>query len=228
MILVPFKYLPEYMQNESVKKYYDILKRKKLSLVFKRIFDIVFSLLLIIILIPLFIIISIIIKMDSSGPVIFKQIRVTQYGKRFKIYKFRTMIVNAEKKGSAVTANNDKRITRVGKVIRKCRLDEIPQLFNIIKGDMTFVGTRPEVPKYVDMYTEEMYATLLLKAGVTSEASIMYKDEDKLLKDTVDVDKVYIEKVLPEKMKYNLKSIRKFSFLQDIETMIKTVFAVIR
>lgn len=227
MILVPFKYLPEYMQNESVKKYYDTLKRKKLSLVFKRIFDIVFSLLLIIILIPLFIIISIIIKMDSSGPVIFKQIRVTQYGKRFKIYKFRTMIVNAEKKGSAVTANNDKRITRVGKVIRKCRLDEIPQLFNIIKGDMTFVGTRPEVPKYVDMYTEEMYATLLLKAGVTSEASIMYKDEEKILKNARNIDKVYVEEVLPGKMKYNLNSLKKFRFSSDIYIMIKTIIAVI-
>lgn len=227
MIMCSFSSLPEYMQNESVKKYYNILNKKKISLFLKRIFDIVFSLLLIIILLPLFIIISLIIKIDSKGSIIFKQIRVTQYGRKFKIYKFRTMVANAESVGSQVTIDNDSRITRVGKIIRKCRLDEIPQLFNIIKGDMTFVGTRPEVPKYVDRYTDEMLATLLLKAGVTSEASIMYKDEDKLLKDAIDVDKVYIEEVLPQKMKYNLKSIKNFNFLGDIYIMIKTIIAVI-
>ena len=168
------------------------------------------------------------IKMDSQGPVIFKQVRITTYGRKFKIYKFRTMVNNADKMGTQVTTKGDVRVTRIGKFLRKCRLDELPQLINILKGDMTFVGTRPEVEKYVVHYTNEMKATLLLPAGVTSRTSIEYKDEKRLLENAENADEVYINQVLPEKMEYNLKSIKNFSIVEDIKTMFATVFAVIR
>ena len=228
MILKRWEDLPEFMKNKSVEKYYYILYRKRLSLIMKRIFDFVLAIITLIILLPLFIILSVAIKMDSRGPIMFRQIRVTQYGKKFKIFKFRTMVNNADKIGSQITTKNDARVTRVGRVLRKFRLDEIPQLFNIIVGDMSFVGTRPEVPKYVERYTDEMLATLLLPAGVTSEASIQYKDEELLLTNASDVDEVYINRVLPEKMKYNLKSMEYFSLLNDIKTMFKTVIVFVQ
>lgn len=218
--------LPLEMRKDEILSYYKILKKKQVSLFLKRIFDIIMSLILIIILFPLLIILAILIKRDSKGEIIYKSTRITQYNKEFKIYKFRTMVKDADKIGSQVTVGNDNRITKIGKTLRKYRLDEIPQLFNILKGDMSFVGTRPESPYYVKHYTNEMYATLLLKAGVTSETSIEYKDEANLLRDETDTDKIYIEKILPEKMKYNLKSVRDFSLAKDIKTMIKTVIAV--
>jgi len=214
------------MKNDSVKKYYDLLYKKRLSLFAKRIFDIVVAILTFIILSPLFIILSITIKIDSRGSVMFRQVRVTQYGKCFTIFKFRTMVDNAEKIGTQVTTENDSRVTKVGKVLRKYRLDEIPQLFNIILGDMSFTGTRPEVVKYVEKYTDVMMATLLLPAGVTSEASIRYKNEALLLANAADVDEIYVNKVLPEKMKYNLRSLSEFSFLGEIKTMVRTVLSV--
>lgn len=220
--------LPECMRNEAVRPYYQLLKKKKFSLFFKRLFDIFVSLLMLIILSPLFIIISLIIVIDSRGGVFYRQERVTRYGKVFRIFKFRTMVKNADKIGTQVTVSNDKRITKVGKILRKLRLDEIPQLLNIIAGDMSFVGTRPESVQYVNKYTPEMYATLLLPAGVTSEASIKYKDEAKLLDSADDADKVYIEQILPEKMKYNLEAIKKFNFIREIGIMVRTVFAVLR
>ncbi len=225
MILKKWEKLPVELQTEEVRKYYDILAKKKCSLFFKRVFDIVVSLLLLIILSPFFLILAIAIKIDSRGPVFYRQERVTQYGKHYRIFKFRTMRQNADK-GSQVTVKNDDRITRVGKFIRKCRLDEISQLLDVFRGTMTFVGTRPEVPKYVDKYTADMMATLLLPAGVTSETSILYKDEDELLDAAEDTDKVYVEEVLPVKMYYNLKSIEKFGFWRDIGVMFKTVFAM--
>ena len=220
--------LPEYMQTDAVRPYYDQLKKKEFSLFFKRIFDIVVSLVLIVLLSPLLLVLSILIVLDSKGGVFYRQERVTQYGRKFRIFKFRTMVANADKIGTQVTVSNDSRITRVGSVIRKYRLDEIPQLFNILLGDMSLVGTRPESTHYVKYYAPEMFATLLLPAGVTSEASIKYKDEAELLNKADDVDKVYIEKVLPGKMEYNLESISNFSFIKDIGTMFKTVVAVIR
>ena len=220
--------LPEYMQTDAVRPYYDQLKKKEFSLFLKRIFDIVVSLVLIVLLSPLLLVLSILIVLDSKGGVFYRQERVTQYGRKFRIFKFRTMVADADKIGTQVTVSNDSRITRVGSVIRKYRLDEIPQLFNILLGDMSLVGTRPESTHYVKHYAPEMFATLLLPAGVTSEASIKYKDEAELLNKADDVDKVYVEKVLPGKMKYNLESIREFSFIHDIKTMIKTVFVVIR
>lgn len=215
------------MQTEAVKPYYEILQKKQISLIFKRLFDIVVSLIMLLILSPVFLVLAIAIKLDSKGPVFYRQVRVTQYGKEFRIFKFRTMVNNADKIGSQVTVGGDSRITRVGKVIRECRLDEIGQLLNILGGSMTFVGTRPEVPKYVEKYTSEMWATLLLPAGVTSEASIRYKDEAALLDASEDVDATYIQDVLPGKMKYNLRSIQEYSFFKDIKTMFQTVFVVV-
>jgi lipopolysaccharide/colanic/teichoic acid biosynthesis glycosyltransferase len=226
MRLVKWEKLPQEMQTEEVRKYYDILRKKRFGLFFKRMFDIFVSFIMLLILSPVFIILAIAIKIDSRGPVFYRQLRVTQYGKRFRIFKFRTMVQNADK-GSQVTVNNDSRITRVGKLIRKCRLDEISQLIDVLRGTMTFVGTRPEAVKYVEHYTPEMMATLLLPAGITSEASIRYKDEDTLLDGAEDTDKVYIEQVLPEKMKINLWSVEKFNFWFDIGTMFRTVFAVL-
>lgn len=228
MILKKWDDLPQEMKNEEVKRYYDILRTKKASLVAKRIFDFIIAIIMLIVLLPAFILIAIAIKIDSEGPVMFRQVRITQYGKEFRIYKFRTMINNADKVGTQVTTKDDVRITRVGKLLRKFRLDEIPQLINIIIGDMAFVGTRPEVIKYVDKYTDEMMATLLLPAGVTSEASIQYKDEELLLATAKDADDTYVKEILPQKMKYNLISIEKYSFLKDIKTMFRTVGAVIR
>lgn len=220
--------LPEYMRTDEVRPYYDLLQKKKLSLFFKRVFDIVVSLIMIILCSPILLIISILIVKDSKGGVFYRQERVTQYGRVFRIFKFRTMVQNADQIGTQVTVSNDSRITKIGSKLRNCRLDELPQLFNIFLGDMTFVGTRPESVHYVKSYTNEMYATLLLPAGVTSEASIEYKDEADLLDQADDVDSVYINEVLPEKMKYNLNSIKEFNFFKEIATMFKTVFAVLR
>lgn len=227
MRMISWEKLPPQMQTEAVKPYYEILQKKQISLIFKRLFDIVVSIIMLLILSPVFLILAIAIKLDTEGPVFYRQVRVTQYGKEFRIFKFRTMVNNADKIGSQVTVGGDSRITRVGKVIRECRLDEIGQLLNILGGSMTFVGTRPEVPKYVEKYTSEMWATLLLPAGVTSEASIRYKDEAALLDAAEDVDATYIQDVLPGKMKYNLRSIQEYSFFKDIKTMFQTVFAVV-
>lgn len=219
--------LPAEMRTEEVRYYYDILCKKKFSLAMKRLFDVVVSSFMLVVLSPVFLILAIAIKIDSPGPVFYRQERVTTYGKRFRIHKFRTMVNNADIKGSLVTVKNDSRVTRVGSLIRKCRLDEISQLIDVFFGDMTFVGTRPEVVKYVEKYKPEYMATLLLPAGITSEASIRYKDEAELLEAADDVDRVYIEEVLPGKMKFNLQSIKEFSFWGDIATMFRTVFAVL-
>lgn len=228
MILKKWENIPENMKVPSVKEYYDLLYKKRFSLFFKRAFDIVMALIVIIVTFPVFIFIGIAIKFDSRGPILFRQVRVTQYGKQFKIFKFRTMVVNADKLGTQVTTKNDNRITRVGNLIRKIRLDEIPQVFNVLLGDMSFVGTRPEVVKYVEKYTDEMLATLLLPAGITSKASIQYKNEEKLLSNTNNADEVYINQVLPEKMNYNLQSIKEFSFWGELSVMLQTLIAVVK
>lgn len=227
MILKKYTNLPIEMQNSEVKKYYDMLSKKKVSLVLKRIFDIIASLILLILLSPIFLILTIWIKLDSEGPVFYRQERITTYGKKFRIFKFRTMIQDADKKGSLITIGEDPRITKIGSKIRKCRLDEIPQLLNILKGDMSFVGTRPEVSMYVEKYTDEMKATLLLPAGVTSRASIEYKNEDEIVNKFLNkgekVDDIYVNRILPEKMKWNLEYISKFNIFEDIKICIKTI-----
>lgn len=254
MFLVKYDDLPDFMKNDEVKKYYNILCKKKISLFFKRIFDILASLIILIILSPIMLILAICIKIDSKGPVFYRQERVTTNGKIFRIFKFRTMVQDADKIGSLVTVGKDNRITRVGRFIRKFRLDEFPQLLNIITGDMSFVGTRPEVKKYVDKYSDNMKATLLMPAGVTSMASIKYKDEDEILnkylqkekekvavavsnnsssEETRDdekliIDEAYVNEVLPEKMKYNLEYIEKFSVINDFKICVNTVIGVLK
>lgn len=218
--------LPRYMRTKEVRPYYERLKNKKAGLVMKRSFDIIVSALMLLLFIPIFIIISLAILRDSKGGIFYRQERITQYGKKFKIVKFRTMVKDADKIGSGVTVSNDSRVTKVGSKLRKYRLDELPQLINILLGDMTFVGTRPESTYYVTKYSKEMFATLLLPAGVTSEACIKYKDEAELIDKADDVDKVYIEEILPEKMRYNLGSVYEFNFIREIHTMIKTVIRV--
>lgn len=227
MILKKWEALPEDLRTDAVRPYYEALQKKRFSLVCKRLFDITVSAILLLILLPVFLILAIAIKIDSPGPVFYRQVRVTQYGRRFRIFKFRSMVANADKIGTQVTVGGDSRITRMGKLIRKCRLDELCQLIDVLRGTMSFVGTRPEVPKYVESYTPEMMATLLLPAGVTSLASILYKDEDRLLEGAEDVDKVYIQDVLPGKMVYNLRSVKTFRFWGDIKIMFMTVFAVL-
>lgn len=219
--------LPAFMKNEKVKPYWDILNKKRGQLFLKRVFDLVCALILLVFLSVPMALIAFLIKCEDRGPVFYRQLRVTKYGKQFRIHKFRTMVVNADKIGSAVTVGEDSRITKTGKKLRKLRLDELPQIFDVICGDMSFVGTRPEAVKYVEKYKDEYYATLLMPAGITSEASIRFKDEDKLLSATQDVDSVYLEKVLPKKMEWNLESVRRFRFLREILTIFRTVFAVL-
>lgn len=219
--------LPDFMRVDEVKPYWEILNKRRGQLLLKRIFDVAAALVLLVVLAIPMAMIAVWIKRDSEGPVFYRQERVTTYGKHFRIHKFRTMVSNADQIGTAVTVGNDSRITKVGAKLRGHRLDELPQVFDVIKGDMSFVGTRPEAVKYVDKYKPEYYATLLMPAGITSEASIRYKDEDKLLNLADDVDQVYVEKVLPDKMKWNLESIRRFRFLREILTMLRTVLAVL-
>lgn len=226
-ILPKWEELPDDIRTEAVRPYYEALSKRKAGLFFKRLFDIFAALDLIILLgIPM-LIIAIMIKSDSKGPVFFRQERVTSYGAKFRIHKFRTMVNNADKIGSSVTVDNDNRITKVGSKLRNHRLDEFPQLFDVLSGDMSFVGTRPEVVKYVDRYSEEMKATLLMPAGITSIASIEYKDEAELLENASDADEVYVNEILPAKMAYNLKSVKEFGFFKDIGVLFKTVAAVL-
>ncbi len=219
--------LPDKLRTDAVRPYYDMLSKRWFSLALKRLMDLIIALILTIIAMPFMLIIAVWIKIDSKGPVMFRQRRVTTYGRVFRIYKFRTMVTDAEKKGAQVTVGNDSRITGAGRFLRKCRLDELPQLFNVLLGDMSFVGTRPEVERYVDRYTDEMYATLLMPAGITSLASIKFKDEDRLLEGAADPEETYVNVVLPQKMEYNLEYIRKFNIFYDIGLMFRTAAAVI-
>lgn len=225
-ILPKWEELPDDLRTDVVRPYYDALSKHKAGLFFKRVFDVCAALDLIILLgIPM-LVIAIMIKCDSKGSVFFRQERVTSYGNKFRIHKFRTMVNNADKMGSSVTVDNDSRITKVGAKLRNLRLDEFPQLFDVLAGDMSFVGTRPEVGKYVDKYNDEMKATLLMPAGITSTASIEYKDEAELLEKAEDADVVYVNEILPAKMEYNLKSVKEFGFFKDIGVLFKTVAAV--
>lgn len=226
MALEKWDSLPERMRTPEVKPYYDSLSRRRAGLALKRIFDLVMSVLLIIILSPAMLVIAVAVALDSPGGVFYRQRRVTTYGKEFRIFKFRTMRSDADRIGPAVTSGEDARITRVGKVLRGCRLDELPQLFNVFCGDMSFVGTRPEVAKFVDRYTPEMYATLLMPAGITSEASIRFKDEAQMFDGSGDPEADYVNILLPKKMVYNLASVMNFSPAAELRTMVRTVLAV--
>lgn len=228
MVLRKWEDLPKDMQCDAVKPYYEVLAKKKASLVLKRCFDVVVAGILLVLLSVPMLILALCIKLDSKGPVFYRQERVTTYGKKFRIHKFRTMVDKADQIGTAVTVGEDRRITAIGAKLRKYRLDEIPQVLDVLAGNMSFVGTRPEATEYVEQYTDEMKATLLLPAGITSEASIAYKDEAELLAAATDVNHVYVEEILPQKMQYNLKSIREFSLRNEIKIMLKTVLAVLR
>lgn len=226
MLLPKFSSLPQEMQNNDVEKYYKILSKKKADLFFKRFFDIIFAVILLVVLAVPMAVVAVLVKADSEGPVFFRQRRVTTGGKVFNIFKFRTMCVNDNNKNSQVTAGSDSRITKVGHTLRKFRLDEMPQLFNVLSGDMSFVGTRPEVERYVQKYTPEMYATLLMPAGITSITSIRFRNEEEILQNADDVEKAYVEDILPQKMKFNLDYIEKFNFFYDFYVMILTVVKV--
>lgn len=226
-MLIKWEELPDKMRTPEVLPYYESLQKKQFQLSVKRIFDIVVSSIMLLCLSPLFLILAVAIKLDSPGPVFFRQVRVTQYGREFRIHKFRSMVNNADKQGTQVTAHDDVRITKVGRFIRDYKLDELAQFIDVWLGDMTYVATRPEVPKYVNQYTKEMWATLLLPAGVTSTASVTYKNEENILAQAGDVDMVYVTEVLPEKMKYNLCDIMEFNVLRDMKLMWKTFFAVV-
>lgn len=219
--------LPECMRNESVYPYYEALQRHRMSLAAKRLLDILLSVALLAVLWPVCLALAALIRADSKGPALFRQTRVTQYGREFRILKFRTMASGSDGCGAQVTAVNDMRITRIGGRIRRYRLDELPQLLNVLMGDMSFVGARPEVPRYVAVYTPEMYATLLLPAGITGEASIAFRDEAALLADASDIEAAYVERILPRKMELSLAEVRNFSIQRQIVTMLKTVRAVL-
>lgn len=227
MPLKRWEKLPPIMQRDAIRPYYERLRKKWLGLLLKRGLDIVCATVLLLILSPVLLLLGILVKVDSPGPILFKQTRVTRYGKLYKIWKFRTMVVDAEKLGNAVTTYEDPRITNIGKKLRKLRLDELPQLVNVLAGSMSFVGARPEAQKYVEQYTDEMFATLLLPAGITSEASIRFKDEELLLRDARDVDQVYVKEILPQKMAYNLTYLREYRFWRDIRLMFATLGAVL-
>lgn len=226
MLIKKWEKLPKELQIEEVRPYWEKLRKKNFSLFWKRVFDIFASGICLIILLPFFLILSLAIVIDSRGGVFYRQERVTQYGKHFRIFKFRSMVSGADKKGTLVTVNNDARVTRVGKFIRKFKIDEISQLIDIFRGTMTFIGTRPEVPKYVNQYKPEYLATLLLPAGVSSMASIMFKDENEMLEKAENTEETYINEILPIKMKWNLSDLKKYGFWRDIKLCFMTIFAV--
>ena len=226
MLIKKWNKLPKELQIEEIRPYYEKLRKKNFSLFWVRFFDILLSFIMLALLLPFFLILALAIVIDSRGPVFYRQERITQYGKTFRIFKFRTMVKDADKKGTLVTVGNDARITRVGKFIRKLRLDEVSQLIDVFRGTMSFVGVRPEVKKYVDRYQPEYLATLLLPAGVTSLAAIKFKDEDELLEGKEDPDKVYVEEVLPRKMEYNLQELPRIGVFHNLKIMFMTVGAV--
>ena len=230
MILRPWERLPDFMQTDEVRPYYDAIRKHRGSILLKRIFDFILSLVLLVPLFPFMLIIAAAVRLDSPGPALFFQERVTTYNRTFRIWKFRTMTVGADHAGALVTSENDSRVTGVGRTLRKFRLDELPQVFHVLSGKMSFVGTRPEVPKFVRQYTPEMMATLLMPAGITSLASIRFKDEDAIIgavSDPDEVDRIYVEEILPKKMAYNLRYISRFGFRRDLYLMLSTVKHVI-
>jgi lipopolysaccharide/colanic/teichoic acid biosynthesis glycosyltransferase len=216
------------MQNPETRGYFEMLQKHRGALAGKRIFDVAVSLVMLILLSPVLLVTAAAVKLDSHGPVFYRQVRVGRYGQDFRIFKFRTMVQDADKKGLAITVGEDPRITRVGRAIRKCRLDEFAQLLNVLNGTMSFVGPRPEVPKYVDAYTDAYLATLLVRPGVTAPSSIHFRNEDEILAaSTDDPEKTYIEQILPTKMKLNLDYLDSISVWNDIKVMFQTVKAVL-
>ena len=205
-----------------------VLEQRRLQLTLKRLMDVTVSGCALLVLWPVLLLIAAAIKIDDPGPVFYRQVRVGRGGKHFRIFKFRTMIVDADKKGLAITVGRDNRITRVGAFLRKSKLDELAQLINVFTGEMSFVGPRPEVPKYVDMYTPYQRQVLLVRPGITDYASIAYRNENDLLEGAEDPEKMYIEQIMPDKIELNMKYLREISPVADIRLIFKTIEAVIR
>ena len=219
--------LPGVFQTEPVLQYYLILRGKCGYLWIKRGLDILISLLLLLILSPLLLLTALLVKCTSRGPVFYRQERVGKNGKSFWILKFRTMVKNADHMGAPITVGNrDSRITVIGHVLRASRIDEFPQFINVLKGDMSIIGARPEVPRYVREYTPEMYATLLLAPGMTGVASIVYRQESELLADQKNPENYYIQEILPKKMAINLKYLKSISFFTDAKLILKSLACV--
>lgn len=206
----------------------ELLRNRKFQLILKRLFDIIFSFLGLLFLLPVFLIIAVAIKLDSKGSVFFKQIRVGKDGKEFKIYKFRTMVEDAEKKGMRITVDGDKRITKLGYFLRKYKIDELPQLINVLLGDMSFVGPRPEVPKYVAMYDEDQRSILRIRPGITDIASIEYRDENSLLVKSNNPEETYIREIMPRKIKLNIEYLKRMSIVYDIKLIFRTILVVVK
>ena len=223
-----FEELPQSMKYPEVERYLSALQAGKAHLACKRVFDVAVSAVILLVLSPFLLLLALAVKLDSRGPVFYRQTRVGRYNKDFRIFKFRTMVVGADKIGPPLTTGDDPRITRVGKWIRKCRLDEFSQLLNVLCGDMSLVGPRPEVRKYVEAYKPEYMATLLVRPGITATSSIAFRNEDELLGQGGDPEKIYIEKILPGKMALNLEYLRRISVFGDIKIMVQTVFAVLK
>ena len=205
-----------------------VLEKRKLQLALKRLMDVVISGGALLVIWPVLLLIAAAIKIDDPGPVFYRQVRVGKNGREFRIYKFRTMVVDADKKGLAITIGRDRRITRVGAFLRKTKLDELAQLINVFTGEMSFVGPRPEVPKYVNMYTPYQRQVLLVQPGITDYASIAYRNENDLLEGAEDPEKMYIETIMPDKIELNMKYLHEISPIADIRLILSTIAAVIR
>ena len=220
--------LPEEMYTPEVRPWLECLGRQRGRLVRKRLFDIGASLMILLIASPFLLLLALAIKLDSPGPVFYRQVRVGRYGKDFRIFKFRTMVQDADKKGLSLTTGHDPRITRVGRFIRKIRLDEFSQLLNVLKGEMSLVGPRPEVRRYVEAYAPEYWATLLVRPGITAPSSIAFRNEDEILGAGGDPEEIYIQQILPEKCRLNLEYLKNISVCRDIAVMFQTAAAVLK
>ena len=206
----------------------DVLKRRRGRLALKRVMDIAISGAALCVLWPVLLLIALAIVIDDPGPVFYRQVRVGRGGKEFRIFKFRTMVVDADKKGLQITVGRDSRITRMGALLRKTKLDELAQLLNVFLGQMSFVGPRPEVPRYVAMYTPYQRQVLLVRPGITDYASIAYRNENDLLAGADDPERMYVEEIMPAKLELNMKYLRRVSPLEDIRLILATIAAVIR
>ena len=205
-----------------------ILKKRRPQLALKRLMDIVLSGAALALLWPVLLLVALAIRVDDPGPVFYRQVRVGRGGKPFRIYKFRTMVVDADKKGLSITVGRDSRITRVGAFLRKTKLDELAQLINVFLGDMSFVGPRPEVPRYVELYTPYQRQVLLVRPGITDYASIAYRNENDLLAGAEDPERMYIDVIMPDKIELNMKYLREISPLADIRLIFATIAAIVR
>ena len=215
------------MNNDQPLEIAALLARRRPQLIAKRVMDIAISAAALCVLWPVFLLIALAIVIDDPGPVFYRQVRVGRGGRPFRIFKFRTMVVDADKKGLSITVGRDSRITRVGAFLRKTKLDELAQLLNVLCGQMSFVGPRPEVPRYVELYTPYQRQVLLVRPGITDYASIAYRNENDLLAGADDPERMYIEEIMPAKIELNMRYLHEISPLSDIRLILKTIAAVV-